>query len=536
LNALQRDLRLSWSTAPDGERVTNAGALSRAFEKYLERRIDRAEEERRKNEHKMREEREALGRAMLAEDHVAQMRETRDAAIAYGERRRYKVTDARGRSRWLSEHDLRTKAGVTADRAMAGLSTDWNPEARRQMREGVFARELEKYKPVIKMIRKMRAADLNLAESKLRQAVEGSRPLIEKASAIKRQYVSAGLAVPAPILSREDVSRLQDRAIQRGDAGRLRELEAIRVSLAAEKGTPARTDREVGRLQSRLFVARSSLIAGRHSSQITRKTEVINTLSEILAREESQYRKDRRRMPEPVFTEQEMKELSAQAERRGNPEFYQELIKLERDSDARINHFSWAVNPDRVSRAKAREVMAEISARESQLELQRFNDQRGQLTVFVPLIRRREKNRQVATAVEDYGDRLRRRCEKASAIHEILKEAALEYEAEFVRQNPEKPVPLPQFTAWEIGKLELHATKECDPTRRARYEKLLNDSLTASRDDSETRAPGEIRRTIVLDDREAMNIFDSVVPESFTRDFEDRSPSQVDQAAMSYER
>jgi hypothetical protein len=60
--------------------------------------------------------------------------------------------------------------------------------------------------------------------------------------------------------------------------------------------------------------------------------------------------------------------------------------------------------------------------------------------------------------------------------------------------------------------------------------------LTASRDDSETRAPGDIRRTIVLDDREAMNIFDSVVPESFMPDFEDPSPSHVDRAAMSYER
>jgi len=240
-------------------------ALSLAFEKYLERRIERAEEERRRNEHKTREERLALGRAMLAEDHVTQLREARDAAIAYGERRRYRITDARGRSRWLSEHDLLMKAGAAADRTRAGLSPDWNPEARRQMHEGVFARELEKYKPVIKMIRKMRGADLDRAELQLRQAVDVSRPLIEGANAIRLRYESAGMAIPMPILLREEVSRLQEWAIEREDAGRLRELEAIRVSLAAEKGAPARTDREVGRLQARLFVARSSLIAERQS-------------------------------------------------------------------------------------------------------------------------------------------------------------------------------------------------------------------------------------------------------------------------------
>lgn len=648
LNAFQRELRLVWSTAPSGERVTNAGALSQAFEKHLERRIDRAEEERRRNEHRTREERLALGRAMLAEDHLGRLRKARDAAIAYGERRRYKIIDARGRSRWLSEHDLRVKAGTAADRATAGLSLDWDPEARRQMREGVFAREMDKYKPLIKMIREMRVADLDRAESKLWQAAEVSQPLIEKASDLIQQYEIAGLTIPTPILSREEVSRLQERAIQRGDAERFRELEEIRVSLAAEKGLPARTGGEVGRLQAWLFVARSSLIVERQSlagfeetkhirrwavdekpnpggngaeaslvevekalvwesdqakfigarrlhwdddrrekaqqraddlsdkrerilqkvdkerarlsSQIARKAEVVNALSEILAGEEARYRKDGRQTPVPIFTAQEMKELAAHAERRGDPEFYRALIRLGRDYDAGANHFSWVVNADRVGRAKAREAMAEISAREMQMRLQRFTEQRGQMAVimkedgardiklarmadveprtpleqlFRPLIERSEKYRQVAAAVEDYGDRLAKQCEQASAIHAVLKDAALEYEAEFVRQNPEKPAPIPRFAAWEIGKLESHAAKEADSALRARYEKLLNESLTASRDDSETRAPYDVRRTIVLGVRESASFAGA---EGHARDSEDRSSSYFDRAAMSFER
>lgn len=649
LNAFQRELRLRWFTAPDGVRVTNAGALSQAFEKHLERHIERAEEERRRNEHKTHEERLALGRAMMAEDHVEQLREARDAAIAYGERRHYKIIDARGRSRWFSEHDLRVRAGAAADRATARLSPDWNPETRRQMREGVFAEEMDKYKPLIRMIREMRGADLDRAESKLRHAVEASQPLIEKASAIIRRYESAGLAIPAPILTREEVSRLQERAIRRGDAESLRRLETLRVSLAAEKGSPARADGDLGRLQVWLFVARSSLIVERQSltnleemkhirrwviddnpgsarteaslaeiekslawesdqakfigarklhwdddkrekarqradelsdkrerilqkidnerarlsSQIARKAEVVNALSEILPGEEARYRREGRQMLTPIFTGQEMKELAAHAERRGDPEFYRELISLERDYDAHANHFSWIVNADRVSRATAREVMAEISTREAQMRLQRFTEQRGRTTVIVkddgaqdirlariadveprtpleqlfrPLIERSEKYRDIAAAVEDYGNRLTKQCEQASAIHAVLKETALEYEAEFVRQNPEKPVPRPGFTAWEIGKLELHTAKEIDPAYRACYEKLLNESLAASRDDSETRAPNDVRRTIVLSDRESASIFDSAFAESNARDFEDRLPSRFDRAAMSFER
>jgi hypothetical protein len=204
LNAFQRELRLSWSTAPKGERVANPGELSKVFEKYLERNVERAQEDQRKNEHELRMERQTLGRAMLAEDYIERLRESRDDATKFGIRRRYKLIDARGQSRWLSEHDLRLRAGAASDRVMARFSTEWNPEVQRQMRNGVFAREIEKYKAVIKMIQEMRSADLHWAEMKLQQAVEASHPLIRKANAIKRHYEIDKLEIPTPILTREE--------------------------------------------------------------------------------------------------------------------------------------------------------------------------------------------------------------------------------------------------------------------------------------------------------------------------------------------
>src|SRR5262249_9196624 len=80
------------------------------------------------------------------------------------------------------------------------------------------------------------------------------------------------------------------------------------------------------------------------SPRIARKAEVVDALSEILAREEARYRKDGRQMPAPIFTEQEMKELASHAERRNDPQFYSTLLRLERDYDERANHFSWIAN------------------------------------------------------------------------------------------------------------------------------------------------------------------------------------------------
>jgi len=80
-------------------------------------------------------------------------------------------------------------------------------------------------------------------------------------------------------------------------------------------------------------------------------------------------------------------------------------------------------------------------------------------------------------------------------------------------------VPRPQFTAWEIGKLELSALKEADPALREHYETLYRESLASSHDHSGMRAASAVRkeysRTIVVDKRQAASILDSVGTEGF---------------------
>jgi hypothetical protein len=665
LNALQRDLRLSWSSTPGGERVHNPGALSLAFGKHLERNIEHSQGERKRSDQKLNEERSIIGKSMLAKDNIERLQEVHEAAITYGECRRYRIVDARGQSRWMSEHDLRSRAESKADQLMVRLASDWKPEAMRELRNGVFSQALERYKPTIKKIREMRREDIEWTELKLHQAVNASQPLFNRAKVIRQEYQKAGSVIPPPILTRSELARLQERAVSNGDAERLRKLEEIRVNLAAEKDSPTRTDGEMGRLRAQQFVAHSSLMVERQAlgvfeetkhirqwtvddgmergalsgerannsladvekalaqtsdqakfigarklhwddqkrgdarervgelterreqvlqkihkertnltARIEHKAETVDALNEIFAREEARYLNEDRKLPAPMFTEQEMKEIAAHAERRRDPQFYQTLIELEREHDARAFRGLPILPVERVGRAMAREVMAGIAVREAQARLQKFTDQRDQVTVIVkddssqeiglarmadvkprtplehlfrPLIERSEKYRRVAIAVDNYGNRLAQRYEETSAIHAILKGDAHEYEREFARQNPGMAVPRPQFTAGEIGKLELQALKETDPALRENYETLYRESLANSHDNSGMRTSSAVRkeysRTIAVDGREAANILNSVGTEDFIdpeRGVGNRSDDFAEQfdrkQAMSFER
>lgn len=637
LNALQRDFRLSWSSAPDGERRRHPGVLSLAFGKHFERHIELARGEREKKDQKLSEERLILGKAMLAKDNIERLEEAREAAIVYGEHRRYRIVDVQGHNRWMSECDLQLRAEAKANQVTARLASNWKPEARRELRTEVFAHEMERYRPAIKIIREARSEDLEWIDLKLQRAVDASQALFDRANTIRRGYQKTGATIPSPMLTPTEITRLQEWAILNGDANRLRSLEVVRVDLAVERCSPPRTDGEVGRLRAQQFVARSSLIVeqqalnvfeeikhirrwtlddgiernvlpgGRNDkslaeiekslaqasdqarfigarrlhwndqkrgdakekvdelsawreqvlkrieeerakimSRIERKAEMVDALSEISDREEARHQKDGRKMPAPIFTEQEMKELATHAERRREPQFYRTLIELEREHDARTFRGLPILPIGRVSRAKAREVMAEIAVHEAQARLQEFTYRRDQVIVIVRddgmgdiglsrmadvqprtpvehlfrrLIERGEKYRQIATMVENYGSRISQRYEEASANYEMLKQDAREYEREFVSQNPEMAIPRPQFAAWEISRLELHALKETDPARREHYEKLYRESVANSRDNFGIRASRathrEYSRTIVVDGREAVSILDYVGAENF---------------------
>jgi hypothetical protein len=119
------------------------------------------------------------------------------------------------------------------------------------------------------------------------------------------------------------------------------------------------------------------------TARITQNAEMVNALNEVSAREELRYLKENRKLPAPIFTEQEMKELSAHADRHRDPQFYKTLIELDRQHDARAFRGLPILPVERVERAMAREVMAGIAVCEGQARLQKFTDQREKVMVMV---------------------------------------------------------------------------------------------------------------------------------------------------------
>jgi len=268
-------MRVSWEKAPDGTRIINPGLCSQTFEKHLDQNIRQFTDDQQRKLQEKRAERVTLGQAMVAADRIEQLLESLRAADAFGEWRRYRMVDAQGRSRLVSEFDLRQKANAIGRQMTAQVKFKLPAEVRAQMQHEAAAQLISRSGGVIKKIRVARFADLNALEMKLQQAISASRPAISESVAIKEKYESAGLIIPTPILSRADLAQLQNRAISLGDAEKLKTLEEIRITLAAEKDEPTRLVPETGRLRAQLFVARSRLLVEQQTAARFEETKYL---------------------------------------------------------------------------------------------------------------------------------------------------------------------------------------------------------------------------------------------------------------------
>src|SRR5262249_14383883 len=106
------------------------------------------------------------------------------------------------------------------------------------------------------------------------------------------------------------------------------------------------------------------------------KAELVATLYKIFSEEERRRLSEGREMPAPLFSLQELKGLDTVASRLRDPDFYRTLRRLERDYDARTDQKEPVSVAVRAGRAQARSTMAEISVREAELNLARFQERR----------------------------------------------------------------------------------------------------------------------------------------------------------------
>ncbi|MBS1789651.1 MAG: hypothetical protein JST85_18145 [Acidobacteria bacterium] len=403
LDTLPKEMRVSWDKAPDGTRIINPGLFSQTFEKHLDQNFRQFTNDQQRKLQEERAERVMLGQAMVAADRIEQLQESLRAADAFGEWRRYRMVDAQGRSRLVSEFDLRQKADAIGRQMTAQMKFKLPAEVRAQMQHEAAAQEISRSGGIIKKIRVARFADLNALEMKLQQAITASRPAISESVAIKEKYESAGLIIPTPILSRADLAQLQNRAISLGHAERLKTLEEIRITLAAEKGEPKRLVPETGRLRAQRFVARSRLMVEQQTAARFEETKHL--------RQWSVGNDERQTKTSLAGIESAMAAASDQAKFIG----------------ARSLHW----NDDH--REKAREKVEMLTAQRAEI-LSRIADERAKLS-----------------------EEVKRRAEVVKALDEI-------YAGEKERHHKEgREMPAPLFTEQDLRELETHAARRHDP-------------------------------------------------------------------------
>jgi hypothetical protein len=585
----------------NGQERIKPGRIGQGFERSLDRRIERARQEElsrggrepkqaapelRERGTEERRDRLILGRAMVAADKVEELQERLDGHRRYGELRRYDVTDERGRSRVLSVTDIRRRAEARADEVLRQGQSEkgrekFNPEERREARQILVEREMARHAVIIEKVEQARSLALSRTEARLCEAERLAASLIPAAAEIKTKHRVAGIDTPPPIISRADLSRMQERAIAAGRVEKVRELEAIRRTLAAESNAPARTPQENGRLGARLLLAQSELalaeeraarfdemkhqrrwsvstenprkyslaeversiawetdqaqfIGRRHihwdankreqarrrvdelaayrqsildqieerraglKADLCEKAEMAATLSGIEREEREKYQAQGKEIPPPLPNRYELGLLDAHARESRDPALHKLVAQLERDTDVPL--------AERVARARAREIIAEMDVRSVQSRVDSFGERRGRLDVIVKdggsrdltikrmsdvepkselekliFLFRQTEFRAVVAAVDAHGRRLADEYERANQSQAVLTNLARQAEQDFRRERPGKDIPPPQSTPGELIALEIHAARERDPEWKGHYERLYVEALDQPR-------------------------------------------------------
>lgn len=224
-----------------------------------------------------RSDRILLGESMWARHMVEQLERETEALKLHGDKRRFRLFDpTHERVRRVSAHDIRRRAYAEAQRLVANVNFS-SPEARTHARQQALDDNLARHQQTLAEHEDKVQEHLARLETRLNQARENYKMLAPHVENLRERYKEKGEPIPLPMLSPEQVGKLQDAAVEARDATRIRTLEKIRLGLATERGTPTRTQHERGRLVAQLREAETDLAARRererqfeHGFHITR--------------------------------------------------------------------------------------------------------------------------------------------------------------------------------------------------------------------------------------------------------------------------
>jgi hypothetical protein len=255
---------------------------------------------------------------------------------------------------------------------------------------------------------------------------------------------------------------------------------------------------------ARLVTVRDEVIEriDERQSELTKETDDARKLVEVLTHihesEADRRSHDGRTLPRPEFTREELRRIEANTEVTRDAGLLKQLNEFEKQFNDRDSQTGRITPQERLGRAMAREIVAEVAHRESAERLANHNDRGdaqplaiestdGRISVhrlkdtkphsvveraLRPLVEKsdaRETRRAIEAAAANSQARLVTDYEKSLTYLEAAREIAGSLRAEVREQAIDKLHLMPAFTPKERINLEVYAERLADPRERAHY-------------------------------------------------------------------
>lgn len=267
-----------------------------------------------------------------------------------------------------------------------------------------------------------------------------------------------------------------------------------------------------GKEVARLVAIRDELVKriDERRNELHREIGNAHKLVEILTRAHEREAANRslecRAMPQPEFTREELSRIEANAEATRDAGLLRQFNGLEKRLNGRDSYSERITPEERLGRAMAREVMAEVAYRESAERLANFNERGdvqplaieskdGRINVhrlkdtrphsvveraLRPLVEKpaaRETRHAIEAASANSQARLATAYEKSRAYLEAAREITASLRTELREQAIDKTHLTPSFTPKERVNLEIYAERQADPQVRAHYLSLARGEM-----------------------------------------------------------
>jgi hypothetical protein len=194
---------------------------------------------------------------MVVAGEVERLDRELNALIEHGDKRRFRVYDAtHGRTRQISQFDVHRRADARAGGAVRDQEIV-DPDKRNEVRQSHYKTEIAEHEKALHDHNIIVKKTLQKTSKQLAEKTAEHSTLQAEVRGIVSHFQHLQQPMPMPLLSRPELSKLQDQAVSNGNPIRFATLERIRESLAVEHNAPTRNDEEVARLEGQLLLARA---------------------------------------------------------------------------------------------------------------------------------------------------------------------------------------------------------------------------------------------------------------------------------------